>query len=83
MVADKVEQILSGLTEAQRSEKGAEAVRYATTIGAASRYDGASRTRLEGTLVQGKVEARRAGRRTLAITATLRAWTNGQPAARR
>ena len=55
---------------------------YALTIEGAVRYTGMSRTRIEGLLSDGKVEAKRAGRRTLVLAASLRAYLDSLPAAR-
>ena len=55
---------------------------YALTMDGAVRYSGMSRTRIEGLLSDGKVEAKRAGRRTLVLAASLRAYLESLPAAR-
>jgi hypothetical protein len=55
---------------------------YALTMEGAVQYSGMSRTRIEGLLSEGKVEAKRVGRRTLVLAASLRAHLDSLPAAR-
>ena len=55
---------------------------FSLTMEAAAAYTGFSRTRLEQALNDGHVSAVKAGRRTLVITSTLRAYVASLPAAR-
>ena len=55
---------------------------YALQVLAACRWSGFSRTRLEALLREGQVEAVRAGRRTLILTQSLKAYIDHLPRAR-